>query len=159
MDYRCRSEEFCINKSHIPIGCGKCEHLITVKFVASPTKDVPTLTHDTDIFGVLDVLEEPQSEQAKRYNEGKPQWSLVHYKSLEPMVRVLEFGCEKYDRDNWKKGMPTYKILESMQRHLAALMDGEQFDSETGISHMGHIQCNAMFYNYNTKNGEIEGEI
>jgi hypothetical protein len=100
-----------------------------------------------------------EQEQAKRYNEGKPQWSLVHYKSLEPMVRVLEFGCEKYDRDNWKKGMPTNKILESMQRHLAALMDGEQFDSETGISHMGHIQCNAMFYNYHTKNGEIESKI
>ena len=159
MDYKCRSEEFCVDKSVPSSKCGKCEHLISVKFVASPTKDVPTLTHDTDIFGVLDVLEKPQPEQAKRYNEGKPQWSLVNYKSLEPMGRVLEFGCEKYDRDNWKKGMPTHKILESMQRHLAALMDGEQFDSETGISHMGHIQANAMFYNYHTKNGEIEGEI
>ena len=109
---------------------------------------------------LVDVCGESQpTEQAKRYNEGKPQWSLVHYKSLEPMVKVLEFGCTKYDRDNWKKGMPLNKILESMQRHLAALMDGEEFDSESGISHIGHIQANAMFYNYHTKNGEIESEI
>lgn len=35
-----------------------------------------------------------------------------------------------------------------MQRHLAALMDGEVINSESGISHMGHIQANAVFYNY-----------
>ena len=159
MDYRCKSEDFCVDKSVPSSKCGKCEHLISVKFVASPTKDVPIFEGGLESLAafVPNVFEKP--EQAKRYNEGKPQWSLVNYKSLEPMVRVLEFGCEKYDRDNWKKGMPTHKILESMQRHLAALMDGEQFDSETGISHMGHIQANAMFYNYHTKNGEIESEI
>ena len=31
-----------------------------------------------------------------RYNQGKPQWSIVHWKSLEPMVRVLEYGAHKY---------------------------------------------------------------
>ncbi len=86
--------------------------------------------------------------KAARFNEGKPQWSYVHFKSLEPMVRVLEFGAKKYAPKNWMKPMDTMKILESMQRHLAALFDGEEVDSETGISHIGHIQCNAMFYNY-----------
>ena len=86
--------------------------------------------------------------KAARFNEGKPQWSYVHFKSLEPMIRVLEFGAIKYAPKNWMKPMDTMKILESMQRHLAALFDGEEVDSETGISHMGHIQCNAMFYNY-----------
>lgn len=94
-------------------------------------------------------------EKGDRYNEGKPKWSLVHFGSLVPMIRVLEFGAEKYSPDNWKKGLDLKEILESMQRHLAALMDGEEFDSESGISHMGHIQCNAMFYNYH-KNKETE---
>lgn len=87
-------------------------------------------------------------EKASRFNEGKPKWSLVHFKSLIPMIRVLEFGTKKYAPKNWQKPMDTTEILESMQRHLAALMDGEEIDSESGISHMGHIQCNAMFYNY-----------
>jgi ubiquitin-protein ligase len=87
-------------------------------------------------------------DKSIRHNECKPKWSLVHYESLLPMIAVLEFGCIKYSRDNWKKGLDLKEILESMQRHLAALMDGEENDKESGISHMGHIQFNAMFYNY-----------
>lgn len=67
------------------------------------------------------------------------------------MIRVLEFGAEKYAPENWKKGLDLKEVLESMQRHLAALMDGEEVDIESGIEHMGHIQCNAMFYNYHKK--------
>ena len=88
------------------------------------------------------------SEKALRYNEGKPKWHLVHYNSIIPMIKVLEFGALKYAPENWKKPMDLKEILNSMQRHLAALMDGEDIDSESGISHMGHIQANAMFYNY-----------
>lgn len=96
--------------------------------------------------------------KAARFNEGKPQWSYVHFKSLEPMVRVLEFGAIKYAPKNWMKPMELNKILESMQRHLAALFDGEEVDSETGISHMGHIQCNAMFYNYHKELLKLKNE-
>ncbi len=99
--------------------------------------------------GILDKI-----EKADRFNEGKPKWSLVHFASLIPMIRVLEFGAKKYAPKNWMKPMDTTEILESMQRHLAALLDGEIYDAESGISHMGHIQCNAMFYNYH-KNNEI----
>ena len=87
-------------------------------------------------------------QQAMRFNEGKLQWGLVHFKSLEPMVRTLEFGAKKYSADNWKKPMDTRKILESLMRHATALMDGELIDPETGESHMGNVQCNAMFFNF-----------
>lgn len=94
-------------------------------------------------------------EKSLRYNEGKPKWSYVHYESLIPMIRVLEYGALKYAPDNWKIGLNLNEILESTQRHLAKLMDGEEIDEESGLSHMGHIQCNAMFYNYHKSiNGE-----
>ena len=85
------------------------------------------------------------SEQAMRFNEGKPQYSLIDLTSLEPMARVLEFGAQKYARDNWKKGMPFNKILDSMLRHIAAMQAGEMIDPESGLPHIGHIQCNALF--------------
>jgi hypothetical protein len=94
-----------------------------------------------------------------RYNEEKPKWSLVHYKSLEPMVRVLEMGAKKYSPDNWKIGLNRSEILESTMRHLTALMDGELLDKESGISHMAHIQCNAMFYNYHEDNSSFTEEL
>lgn len=89
-----------------------------------------------------------EQQKALRYNEGKLKWSYVHYASLEPMIRVMEFGAKKYAPKNWQNPMNTTDILESMQRHLAALMDGEEFDKESGLPHMGHIQANAMFYNF-----------
>ena len=119
--------------------------------------------------------------QARRYNAGKQKWSYLHYKSLDPMLRVLDYGATKYSlyenrngrkinglefkalseveqqeytllesgAHNWKRpGLKPKEILESMQRHLAALMDGEDNDPESGQNHIGHIMCNAMFYEY-----------
>lgn len=87
--------------------------------------------------------------KALRFNENKPKWSLIHYKSLEPMIRVLEFGEKKYGAFNWQKpGLEPKEILESLQRHLASLMDGQDLDKETKLHHIGHIMSNAMMYSY-----------
>lgn len=87
-----------------------------------------------------------------RYNSGKPQWSLVPFSALEPMVRVLEFGASKYAKHNWKKGLPYTETCESMLRHIYAFMEGEDNDPESGQSHIGHIMCNALFLSYFIKN-------
>lgn len=87
-----------------------------------------------------------------RFNTGKPAWSLMNYKAMEPMLDVLAYGANKYARENWQKGLVLHEVLESMQRHLAALMDGETHDEESTLWHIGHIQCNAMFYSYFTTN-------
>lgn len=88
---------------------------------------------------------------ADRFNEGKVRWGLVDFQSLEPMVKVLEFGATKYDDHNWKKGLPTVEICESLIRHLTSYLAGEDIDPESGLSHIGHIQCNAMFLAYMDK--------
>jgi hypothetical protein len=85
---------------------------------------------------------------ALRYNSGKLQWSLVDFDALEDMVKVLEFGAKKYSADNWKKGLNTNEITESMMRHLFAYLRGEDIDPESGLPHTGHIMCNAMFLSY-----------
>lgn len=83
-----------------------------------------------------------------RYNTGKPKWSLVHMHSLVPMIRALEYGALKYAPFNWQKPMKRDEVLDSMQRHLAALIDGNELDDESGLTHIGHIMANAMFYSY-----------
>lgn len=104
------------------------------------------------------LLEKIDSEKAMRFNEGKRKWSYVDFKSLEPMVQVLEFGALKYAPFNWKKPMDKMEILESLQRHLIALFAGEEVDPESGLPHIGHLMCNAMFYSYHTqkKDGRID---
>lgn len=88
------------------------------------------------------------SKTGLRFNTGKLRWGLVHYKSLEPLVRVLMFGSEKYDDNNWQKGLNKREILECMQRHLAELMDGQTHDHESKLPIIGHIMANALFYSY-----------
>lgn len=92
-----------------------------------------------------------KQEKALRYNTGKAQWSLVDFESFEDMVKVLEFGATKYAPHNWKKGLEVSKLTESLMRHLFAMLNGEDIDPESGCSHIGHIQCNAMFLAYNLK--------
>jgi hypothetical protein len=86
-----------------------------------------------------------QQQQAMRFNSGKAQYSLIDLHALEQCARVLEFGAKKYARNNWKKGLPLTQILDSMLRHIAALSSGEFIDPESGLPHIGHIQCNALF--------------
>lgn len=117
------------------------------------TKDWIYTEHLEFIQTALKYEEEiilPLTEQEKglRYNENKLKWSLVHFKSLEPMVKVLMFGAKKYSPDNWKKGLDKKEILDSMMRHIAELIDGYETDKESGLPIIGHIQCNAMFYQF-----------
>lgn len=89
-----------------------------------------------------------QEDKALRYNTGKPKWSLVHFKSLEPLVRVLEHGSKKYAPFNWMKPFSKDELKESMMRHMVAIMDGEEIDKESGEPHIGHLMCNCLFYSY-----------
>ena len=90
----------------------------------------------------------PPSNLAERFNDNKIKWSFVSWKALEPMVKVLMFGANKYSPNNWQKGLKYSEISESLQRHLYAFMEGEENDPESKLSHLGHILCNAMFLSW-----------
>ena len=92
-----------------------------------------------------ELLESGEGKQATRYNYGKPEFSYVDLNCLTECAKGLQYGAMKYERDNWKLGMPQNSILDSLMRHIAAIQRGEEIDPESGVSHIGHIQCNAMF--------------
>ena len=106
-----------------------------------------------------------KEEKALRYNEGKLEWNLIDFKSLEPLVKTLMYGKNKYTKngvsgaDNWKKGMDPKKILDSLLRHVTALSDGEEVDPESGELHVGAIFANALFYSYYTYTEEGKSKI
>jgi hypothetical protein len=89
-----------------------------------------------------------EGKRGLRFNTSKAKWSLVPQSALLPMVQVLEFGAIKYDAHNWMKGLSIVEICESMKRHLDSFMEGEDMDSESKLSHIGHIQCNALFLSW-----------
>ena len=88
-----------------------------------------------------------KAELASRHNNGKAPLSMIleARHALAGMAGVLEFGAKKYDRGNWHKGLPHADICDSMLRHIAAYLSGEDIDPESGKPHVDHIFCNAMF--------------
>ncbi len=90
---------------------------------------------------------------AARHNEGKAPLSMVleAKNALTGCAQVLEFGAQKYDRGNWRKGLSHTQITDSLLRHLSAYLAGEDNDPESGLPHVDHVLCNAMFLSEMTR--------
>jgi hypothetical protein len=88
------------------------------------------------------------SERGIRNNEGKPRWGFMDFKAMEPMIKVLEQFGDQPGSENWKKGLLTVEICESLIRHVAAYLSGEDNDPKSKEPHVGHILSNAMFLSH-----------
>jgi hypothetical protein len=82
----------------------------------------------------------------RKFDSGKLDYTLIPWDGLEEVVKVLEFGAKKYDRDNWRyvENAET-RYTAAAFRHLIAYNKGEQTDSETGLSHLAHAGCCLLF--------------
>lgn len=82
----------------------------------------------------------------RKFDGGKLQYGLLPPLALAETVKVLTFGAEKYEPDNWKH-VPDSKrrYFDAMQRHMWAYKQGEKLDKESGIHHLAHAMCCLMF--------------
>ena len=94
-----------------------------------------------------------------RYNTGKVLASAVDPEFILGVAEVLTFGAQKYERNNWRKGLPHDEICDSLLRHTYSYLRGELLDSESGLDHRFHMACNIMFLTalYPTK-GDVKLE-
>ena len=87
-------------------------------------------------------------EKATRHNSGKPKVSLVleAREAIEGLAHALEFGVQKYGRKNYMMGdgLPQTEILDSLLRHSAAYMAGEDIDKESNLPHIDLLLSNAL---------------
>lgn len=85
-------------------------------------------------------------DDAKRFNKGKIDYTLVPLEALSEEAKVWQMGEQKYGRDNWQKlwGEDTVNVvLASLLRHAYAIQSGQSHDEESGLQHAAHIRCNA----------------
>lgn len=65
---------------------------------------------------------------------------------MECASAAMLHGVGKYWPNNWRDAdtdeWPAY--LHAINRHAAGIMDGELFDPESGVPHLGHIAAGAM---------------
>jgi hypothetical protein len=77
----------------------------------------------------------------KKFDNGKPDLSLVPHSATSVEAQVFGFGAVKYGRDNYKEGMESHRLVAACLRHIGAWQEGESLDPESGLSHLGHARC------------------
>lgn len=82
-----------------------------------------------------------KEDAGKKFDGGKPPISLISTIALVEEARVLDFGRQKYDAHNWRKGMQWSRLLDAALRHITSFNSGEDKDPETGLSHLAHARC------------------
>ena len=85
------------------------------------------------------------AQQGTKHDTGKLPWGLFPFDAAEQIVKVLQFGAQKYAARNWEKGLTNSRTWEAAQRHLIAWHRGETLDAETGLSHLAHAACEILF--------------
>lgn len=82
----------------------------------------------------------------RKFDTGKPEFTLIPPTFLLEVVKVLTAGKQKYAANNWVYVEGAKKRYhDALQRHLNAVLRGEILDPETGLSHYAHMTCCIAF--------------
>lgn len=105
-----------------------------------------TDAHEALTFGPL----EPKGRAGGlKFDGDKPRMELLIQgmpRALEAIGAVLTFGAAKYEAHSWQYVEDNHnRYWAAKTRHELARAKGEQRDPETGMLHLAHEACNALF--------------
>lgn len=84
--------------------------------------------------------------EGKKFDDLKTRLDLIEPEFIEQVGKVLTFGAQKYEPNNWQNvDDAENRYYAALMRHLLAYRKGEEKDPESGLSHLAHAACNAMF--------------
>lgn len=81
-----------------------------------------------------------------KHDCGKPRMDLLPFEALERVAMIMTYGAAKYSENAWRT-IPDaqQRYTAALMRHLSKHMQGELIDPESGLSHIDHMACNAVF--------------
>ena len=86
------------------------------------------------------------STAGRKDDQEKNRLDLIEPEFIEGVGKVLTFGADKYEPNNWQKVEDAEdRYYAAALRHLIAWRKGEKTDPESGLSHLDHAACNLMF--------------
>lgn len=87
----------------------------------------------------------PVWPEGRKDDAGKLGYHLWPFDASDEIVRVLDFGANKYAARNWERGMAWSRPFAALMRHMGAWWMGQDKDPETGLSHLAHAGCCLLF--------------
>jgi hypothetical protein len=119
----------------VPVQCILADHKMKVECMDCGGCHIgkPAAKPHNDMLGV-------------KFDDGKPDWSLLPLDAIEEVVKVMSFGAKKYTRDGWRS-VPNAedRYLAAMFRHIRAHRSGEELDDESGLPHLAHAATCLVF--------------
>lgn len=92
----------------------------------------------------------------KASGDQKPQLQLLPAVFEEQTAAALKIGAEKYGPWNWRGNqVEIMTYLGAMRRHIAAVLDGEDIDPESGAHHLGHVAASCAIVLDARKHGTL----
>lgn len=86
----------------------------------------------------------------------KPKLSIVPKSAMFEMAKAFTYGQVKHGKHNFKENnTPLTEILDAGLRHIYQFLDGEDYDEESQVLHLGNAMANlamAIDMYYNRKN-------
>ena len=97
-------------------------------------------------INVTNITKSSQAVTGRKDDQEKNRLDLIEPEFIEGVGKVLTFGADKYEPNNWQKVEDAEdRYYAAAMRHLMTWRKGEKTDPESGISHLDHVACNIMF--------------
>ena len=116
---------------------------------------------DSDVLSTIKPYKRNQEEESQmgkaiagRFSAGKMRFDLIAPWALAQLAGVYTYGAQKYDDDNWRKGLRWRKdVFACILRHVWKWFRGEKFDDESGLHHLAHAAWNCFTLMEYERNG------
>lgn len=95
---------------------------------------------------IINKTSDSPSDREAKFDQGKPQLTLVPRQIIFDIAKVREYGVKKYkDPDNWRR-VSVDRYRDAAFRHFMAYLDDPYgVDEESGLPHLAHLACNIAF--------------
>jgi hypothetical protein len=100
-----------------------------------------------DTFKMMNTsnFEEPSKTFVKHDSE-KLRPSLFPINAYEDILKVIEYGARKYEKDNWRECEDLTRYIDACERHIIEYKKGNKIDSgESRLKHLAHAATNLIF--------------
>lgn len=65
-------------------------------------------------------------------------------KAIEEIAKVMEYGANKYSRENWRNVDDKERYIAATLRHIFEYKN-KKLDDESGLNHLAHAACSLIF--------------
>jgi hypothetical protein len=78
-------------------------------------------------------------KEGTKHDDGKIRWDLIPLYPLYELAYVYTIGADKYEDENWRKGLKFKKLQRALMNHITKWFSGYERDEEDGQHHLASV--------------------